>query len=292
MGAVVNRRSEENLIAHLRVGREELPFLLVILRRPSAASAAGTLRLAKQPQGVLITERGHKAPVHEHIAPFVAVLLAVVPLRVLFVEVSGVLCPVRTTGVGSLVVELTVGRLFDVAEFADCDGDHSGSVAFAHSRHSFLGRGVGGVLIVELLAETGAAGLRRLTLVCRPLEVQQDAIGCSPHGLRRFQCRDDDRVALQLVPEEIELHLQVADALALLLGKVEQVLLPTPICPLRQTVAGAIFHEVLVRPVVHRSRVGGVGEAEGLLVAVLQVGGNQAAFRIQVPHQTGNPAIG
>ena len=124
VGAVVNRRTEENLIAHLRVGREELPLLLVILRRPSAARAAGTLRLAKQPQGVLITERGHKAPVHEHIAPFVAVLLSVVPLRVLFVEVSGVLCPVRATGVGGLTVELTVGRLFDVAEFADCDGDH------------------------------------------------------------------------------------------------------------------------------------------------------------------------
>ena len=45
----------------------------------------------------------------EHIAPRIAVLLAVVPLRVFLVEISGVLGIVPGPGVGGLIIQRFVG---------------------------------------------------------------------------------------------------------------------------------------------------------------------------------------
>ena len=127
------RGAEKDLVAGLGILGVIAALLLVVHEGVGAAGARGSLGLAKQAQRVRISEGGQHTPVDEHIAPCEAIFLAVVPLRVLLVEVSGVLGIVGTARVGGRVVELAVALFLVVADLCRSDGENGRCVAFAHS---------------------------------------------------------------------------------------------------------------------------------------------------------------
>ena len=274
---------EEDLIAGLRVLGEVAALLFVVLQGPAAAGAVGA-GLTLDLLGLLGVTAGElvEAPVDEHVAPCVAVLVAVVVAG--GVEVAGVLGPVVAPGVGGLVVELGVAGLLFVADLSRRDLEQSRDRAGSGRCRLLL---VGARVLVEVLlavACTPHAG--RLALIRRPLELLQDDVGRLPDGRGRLQDLQDGRVALQLLPEVAELHLEVADRLAGGFGIVQERLLPRPVGPLGEAVARGVADEVAIASGVHGGRVLDVGHAEVFLVAVLQVGRDQGALCVEVPHES------
>ena len=126
------RGAEKDLVAGFGILGVITALLLVVHEGVGAAGACGSLGLAEQAQRVRISEGGQHTPVDEHIAPCEAVFLAVVPLRVLLVEVSGVLGIVGAARVGGRVVELAVALFLVVADLCRSDGENGRCVAFAH----------------------------------------------------------------------------------------------------------------------------------------------------------------
>ena len=135
---------EENLIPRLGVALVETADRTIIACRLSAAGAVPAHRLIRHLHGDAEAEGRDIAPINEHIAPGVAVFREVVDAEA--VEKCGILRPVPTASVGSLVFQLGVGGLFDVANLGSGRGDHS-----LNSGHgSFLLRGVGGFIFISL----------------------------------------------------------------------------------------------------------------------------------------------
>ena len=279
---------EEDLIARLRVLGEVAALLLVVVQRPPAAGAVGS-GLALDLLGLLRVAAGElvKAPVDEDVAPGVAVFIAVVVAG--GVEVAGELGPVVRAGVRRLVVKLGVARLLFVAELGRSDFEQPGGRA--GSGRCRLLRGGACELVEVFLAVAGAGLLYSLALVSGALVLQQDDVGRLPDGGRRLQDLDDGRVAADLLPEEAELRLQVSDRGPGALCVFQERLLARPVGPLCEAVAGGVVDEVGVLAGVHGRGVFDVVHAELLLVAVLQVGRDQGALCVEVPHEAGR-AVG
>lgn len=141
-------------------------------------------------------------------------------------------------------------------------------------------------LVVELLSKRCSLVLDRGALVFRLLKLEEHGVRCRRDRLGALQAADDAAVAAgELLPEELELHGQVADGRVLGLGVVEEVLFSRVVRPLRETVPGRVVDEVFVLAVVHSRGVARVAVAERLLVAVLEVGRLEVRLRLEVPHQ-------
>ena len=155
---VVEGRAEEDLVAGLGSTGMEPPLVLVVAQGIGAPRPGALFRLAEQAQGVLIAVSRQEAPIHEHIAPGVAILFPVVPPRVLLVEVAGVLGVVCGPGVGGLVVELAVALFLLVSDLTHGDGKDPGDITGGQRRQ-------GGIRLFErgfALLVINASGLQSL----------------------------------------------------------------------------------------------------------------------------------
>ena len=104
--------AKEDLITRFRVTGKKLPFVFEISEGIGATSSGAFLRLAQEAQRLLIAKGRQEAPVHEHVAPGIAVLLPVVPVGILLIEVAGILGVVGRTAVVNFVPKSPLARSF------------------------------------------------------------------------------------------------------------------------------------------------------------------------------------
>ena len=148
-------------------------------------------------------------------------------------------------------------------------------------------------LVVILLPVGSPAGFGRLTLVGRAFKLEQDRVGGGPDRTGTQQHLRQGGVAFrQLLPQELQLRLQIADALLPAFGKGQQVLLPAPEGPLGKAVTRSVMDKVGVKSEIHLLGVFLVREPQLPLMGVLEIDGVQPAFGVEVSHQSGGSAVG
>lgn len=191
---------------------------------------------------LFIPESSQETPVHEHIAPSVAIFSAVIPVRIPGIDLIGVLREVRRSCIGSLIIQRGIGRLLLIANLRRSDSDHGiRRAGVDRLRRDILP----GVLIVIALTETGAFCLHGITLIGGPFVPGEHRVGSLPDAGSRPKRAQHGFISLQFLPKEIQLHLQVADRFSGVQSKLEQRLLPGPVRPLRKTVFRAEVKAIL-----------------------------------------------
>ena len=111
----VSGRTEEDLVSLLNLGnRNALARIPEIIVGHRASGSVESLRLARHLHSGRKPERRDKAPVHEHIAPCVALLGGIVgPPFCMIPRIFRVIVP---SGVGRFVIELGVCSLFEITD--------------------------------------------------------------------------------------------------------------------------------------------------------------------------------
>ena len=140
---------EENLVAGPR-RVVELSLVVVVF---SAPFAAGTIvdrpvcGLTGEFERGLLTIGLHKAPVHEHIAPGVAILAAVVEIQC--IQLASILGVILIASIGRLIVEIGIAFLLEITDFGFCDRNNLFRI-IGHFCFLQIFSGLGGFLANEI----------------------------------------------------------------------------------------------------------------------------------------------
>ena len=124
-----------------------------------------------------------------------------------------------------------------------------------------------------------------LALVRRALVAGQHGVRSGADGGRPDQRGPHAGIAPDLLQQEGQLHVQVADGRVPRAGEDQQLRLAAPVGPLCQAIARAVIDEVGIAARVHGGGIAVVGIAQLALKRLLQVLRVQRALRVQVPHQ-------
>ena len=158
----------------------------------------------------------------------------------------------------------------------------------AHCKYALLS----GILVIIFLSVRGSPGLSRFALICGAFKLHQHRIGGCPDRCGSLQDVEQRSVTLcQFLPQKIQLHLQIANALSSAQSKSKKILLSTPERPLSKAVASAVVNKILIDSSVYLSSVVCIRHSQFLFISVLEIGRFQTALGIEISHQAGHSAV-